>query len=221
MAALETIGNVLRHQDEAVASDMIVVIRGDEFEFRRTITAAELLRHGLAKRIYVSSALNDASGEALREQGVYLLTPQERIASILVKLGAPCEAIVLDRGPGGGGTVGEMHRIRNAMSRLEVRSVLLVTSWYHSGRVARLARNALGRANLESRVIVAQDTAGPGNWWHQRYVSITVLEEIVKTVLGFLPATVSFADEPRLGTGFTDQYQTSCVVLKHDKSSSL
>jgi uncharacterized SAM-binding protein YcdF (DUF218 family) len=219
---LTALGSALVHADASRPADLIVVVRGDEWEFRRSLTAAELFRQGLSRTIYVSSALNDDGAPALHEAGVDLLTPQQQVAYVLIKRGVPCERIRLDQNPGGGGTFGEMTRIRSAMRALGSRSVLLVTSWYHSGRVARLASRILGEP-MRVSVVLAEETVGPANWWQHRYVAVAVVEEFAKNLLAPVSGLLSFNDDPGSALGQNasdDAYKASCELVGNQRSGA-
>ena len=111
-ALLRGTGTFLLDPDAVAKADVAVVMRGDDIRFDRTVKAAALMRAGWTDRIYVSSALDDLAARDLAAKGVVLPSAQDNIVSVLVQRGVPCERIVVDAGPPGGGTAGEPRRLR-------------------------------------------------------------------------------------------------------------
>jgi uncharacterized SAM-binding protein YcdF (DUF218 family) len=175
---------------------LIVVMRGDEEFYDRALTAARLFREGYAPAVYVSSALADRGSQRLRSRGIVIPSGQENIVSILQQSGVPCDRIILDRGPGGGGTEGEMHRVLRVAQARGAVSVLIATSWFHARRVAMLMRQVLRPSLADTLLVVADSEIGPHNWWTHRYAAITVLEEFVKLGLQATVGLIGFGDDP-------------------------
>ena len=193
-ALLKRAGSFLLDPDAVAKADVAVVVRGDEVRFDRAVKAAALVRDGWTDRIYVSSALDDLAARALARKGVVVAGGQDNIASVLVQQGVPCERILLDAGPPGGGTVGEMRRLRAFMRSNGLESALLVTSWFHTRRVKRTAAAILPGFRLA--VLAADDEDAAQRWWRQRYVTQTVVEEYGKLLLSGLAINPSFGDDP-------------------------
>ena len=212
-AFLGFLGHFLIDADTLRPADVIVVMRGDEIEFRRSLTAATLFARRFGPMIYVSSALNDEAALRLRRDGIKIPSPQEELASVLMQSGVPCDHVLLDLRPPGGGTIGEMRRIRTMMESQRYRSALIVTSWYHSRRAARIARRILGTGGITSMIIAADDPIGPENWWPHRYVAIAVLEEFMKLCVDAFFGTIPFADDPALNAATSNSIGSSGCAL--------
>jgi len=193
-ALLRRAGTFLLDADAAAKADVVVVVRGDEIRFDRALKAAALVRDGWSDRIYVSSALADPAARVLAVKGVVLPSAQDDIVSVLVQRGVPCERITVDAGPPGGGTEGEMRRLRAFMTSRGLTSALLVTSWFHTRRVKRTAAAIL--PEFRRAVLAADDEDAAQHWWSQRYVAQTVVEEYGKLALAMLAITPRFADDP-------------------------
>lgn len=189
-------GSLLETHAAPVKSDLLVVVRGDETYFERALAAADLFRHEYASYVYVSSALSDLAEASLGARGVRVSSPQETIASVLMQSGVPCSRILLDRSPPGGGTVGEFKRVDAALRARGFRSVLIVTSWFHARRARVIARKVIGQEGFSATVVAAASETGPRNWWHYRYLAITVLEEYAKLLMRLLPGRLEFYDDP-------------------------
>jgi len=193
-ALLRAAGTFLLDPDAVAKADIAVVMRGDETRFDRAVKAAALVRDGWTDRIYVSSALADLAARDLAARGVVLPSAQDAIVSVLTQRGVPCERIVVDASPPGGGTAGEMRRLRAFMTATGLKSALLVTSWFHTRRVKRTAAAVLPELRLA--VLASDDDEVAQRWWRQRYVAQAVIEEYAKLVLTKLALDPRFGDDP-------------------------
>jgi uncharacterized SAM-binding protein YcdF (DUF218 family) len=191
---LRRTGTFLLAVDAVAKADVAVVVRGDEIRFDRAMKVAALVREGWTDRVYVSSALADPAARALAAKGVVLPSTQDDIVSVLMQRGVACERIVVDASPPGGGTEGEMRRLRAFMSSRGLKSALLVTSWFHTRRVKRSAAAILPEFRLA--VLASDDEEVAQRWWRQRYVAQTVVEEYGKLMLAKLAISPHFADDP-------------------------
>jgi len=189
-------GKFLERTDVPVPADVIVVVRGDEVYFDRALTAAGLFRRHLASRIYVSSALSDLAAPALQAHGVAMPTAQDGIASVLMQREVPCEQILLDRDQPGGGTAGEVNRIRAMLATRGYSSALLVTSWYHARRLRWLLDRSFKDSKMSFAIVAAEEPTNAANWWRRRYIAIAVLEEYVKLIMSWLSFEPGFEDDP-------------------------
>jgi uncharacterized SAM-binding protein YcdF (DUF218 family) len=194
--ALRDMGDLLVTGGAPAKAEVIVVMRGDEELYDRALTAARLFSEGFANAVYVAAALADRGSRQLRQRGVAIPSGQDNIALILRQSGVPCDRIILDQGPGGGGTASEIHRVLRMAQARGVSSVLIVTSWFHARRVAMLMRQVLRPSLADTLLVVADSEIGPHNWWTHRYAAITVLEEFVKLGLQATVGLIGFGDDP-------------------------
>jgi len=197
---LRGLGELLVQDGEPTISDVVVVLRGDE-DYSRAATAARLFNQGFAHKAFVSSAVRDKAAIGMAKLGVKLPKEQDLIRSVLMQLGVPAEAIVLDGNEPGGGTLGEARRIR-AMAEAEGwQRILVVTSWFHTRRAAAILRSVFQGSGREVQVVRSQDEAvGPDNWWKFRYEAVNVLLEYAKWAVWLAtPAgDIEFSDNPGL-----------------------
>jgi uncharacterized SAM-binding protein YcdF (DUF218 family) len=189
-------------------AEVAVVIRGDETTFDRALKAAELFNAGLAAQVYVSSALDDLAAGGLRSRGVSLRSGRDRIVSVLAQRGVPCDRIVVDSAPPGGGTVGELRRVAAFVKSRGLASAILVTSWFHSRRVEAIAAGLLPQVAV--RVVAARGEASERNWWRHRYVALTVAEEYLKLIAYELGIVPGFSDDPKTTSEAYLQPPPSC-----------
>jgi uncharacterized SAM-binding protein YcdF (DUF218 family) len=198
-AVLGGLGRYLVADGKPAPADAIVVMRGDEDNYDRAVAGAALFKAGDAPVVYVSSALSDEGTERLRAHGIAVPSGQQRIVSVLFQSGVPCGDILVDKNPGGGGTWGEMTRIKQMLASRQAHSVEIVTSWFHSRRVKLIADRLLEPAGVRGKVAVANSLNGPDNWWHFRYVTLTVGEEYLKLATQIAFGAMHFGDDSTVG----------------------
>jgi hypothetical protein len=75
-------------------------------------------------------------------------------------------------------------------------SVPLATNWYHTRRSGLIAKALLVLAGLQSTVVKAEADAPIAAWRHQRYVPVTVMEEVLKLLFQLGIGAIDFADDP-------------------------
>jgi len=189
-------GRLLVAAGAPVHADVLVVMRGDETSFERTLTSAALFHAGYAGRIYVSSALNDLASSDLRNRGIKLPSPQDNIAAILQQKNVPCDRIMLDGNAPGGGTFGEATRLAAVMTAQRLSTALIVTSWFHARRARWTMDSVLGNSGKTATIVLAQGPIGPENWWTYRYTSLTVMEELLKLAAYGVLREARFGDDP-------------------------
>jgi uncharacterized SAM-binding protein YcdF (DUF218 family) len=201
---LAAVGQLLVAAGPPAHADILVVMRGDETRFERTLTAADLFHAGYARLVYVSSALNDLLGPELQRRGVKLASPQENIASILLQSNVPCASILLDGSQPGGGTLGEARRLAAVMINRNLSSALIVTSWFHTRRTAWIMDRELGGGGRKFTIVAAESSIGPHNWWTFRYAGVTALEELFKLGAQATIGNLAFSDDPLPTPGYPD-----------------
>lgn len=193
---LAAAGQFLDRTDSPFRADVVVVVRGDEVYYNRALRAAGLFDQGLAPQIYVSSALDDLAAYSLRGRGIVLNKAQDNIAAVLIQSHVPCGQILLDQSQPGGGTLGEINRLKEVMTTRGYSTALLVTSWYHSRRLRALIKRSFADSGKSFAIIASNELTNSTNWWLRRYVAIAVLEEYVKLFLEWLPFQLRFDDDP-------------------------
>jgi uncharacterized SAM-binding protein YcdF (DUF218 family) len=148
-------------------ADAVVVLSGSSTYAERARLAARLLHEGRAPRIVLT---NDATrgGYSSEHDGNPLFV--ERAAEELRRAGVAAELIEVVPGPVSS-THEECARLREYAASRGLRSVIVVTSAYHSRR----ARWTLGRAFDGSGVRVGLESVEPGvqtprpaTWWFSK-----------------------------------------------------
>ncbi|MDY7038960.1 MAG: YdcF family protein, partial [Thermodesulfobacteriota bacterium] len=117
----------------------------------------------------------------------------------LIQLGIPEEQILVGKRTPGGGTRGEIIRIRKMMVEKNFRKAIVITNWWHTKRVREICKGMLNEAGMLAFVVAAKnDNSQPGNWWKYRYEALNVLEEFPKLLVYYLSPSskLSFNDDP-------------------------
>jgi uncharacterized SAM-binding protein YcdF (DUF218 family) len=197
---LSQIGRFLFVEMKPQKSDVIVILRGDK-NYNRTIEAINLFKKGFANTILLPQSLEDIYLKKIKECSIKIPTRQEQLASILIQCGIPKKNLILDNQVPGGGTEGELKRIKNVAKQRGYSKIIIVTSWYHTRRVFAIAKK-LFKDNKKDVLIIAakDDISSPANWWKYRYVAIEVLEEFPKLFIFYLSPffKITFQDDPRV-----------------------
>jgi uncharacterized SAM-binding protein YcdF (DUF218 family) len=160
-------------------ADVIVVLSGSSTFVERTHLAAQLYSSGVAQRILLT---ND------NQQGPWLSSEQrnpffhERARWELERLGVPATNIETIMEPVSS-THDEALVVRRFAQTNNVKSLLVVTSAYHSRRALRTFRRVFANSGIPIALSAAQpgwQTPAPSRWWFSRRGWLTVPVEYVK-----------------------------------------
>ena len=169
---LGALGHALVEDDGPAKADAVVVLGGDQWGMRLE-TAARLVRLGFAPVVLISGA-----------PAAYGANEADLAIPYIVHQGYPAEWFVALRNQAMS-TREECFLLLPELRRRGVRSVILVTSDFHTARAARIfraAERALGY-RLEMRVVPAPDRYfHAGSWWRNREGRKTALNEWEKTI---------------------------------------
>ena len=173
---LGALGRALVEDDGPARCDAVVVLGGDEWG-KRVETAARLVRAGYAPLVLISGA-----------PAAYGANEADLAIPYIVRQGYPAEWFVALRNHAMS-TREECLLLLGELRQRQVRSLILVTSDFHSARAARTFRAAertLG-CRLDMRVVAAPDPYfHPDSWWRSREGCKTTLTEWEKTVANAL-----------------------------------
>ena len=169
---LAGLGGYLVRDEGAAQADMVVVLAGDYFG-NRILTAAELVRRGLAPKILVSGP-----GD------VYGLHESDLAIAFAVRHGFP-DSYFLPFPNDARSTAAEADAVIAELRKLHARRIEIVTSNFHTRRAGNIYRSRAG--DLEFRVSAAPDPYfSPNGWWKNREGRKTFLVEWEKTVATWL-----------------------------------
>ena len=176
-AAILGVGRLLVVSDPLPArADAIVVMAGSIAD--RVLEAADLYRSGVAPRVVVTRERLPRGEMALRARGVRLPESDEQTLAALHALGVPPSAtIVLPRRARS--TDSEARTIAHwACAR--ARSLVVVTSRYHSRRARMILRQALAPEMQLALRASRYDPFDAARWWNDRRDAKAVLSELEK-----------------------------------------
>lgn len=173
---LSALGRALVEDDGPSKADAVVVLGGDTWGMRLE-TAAKLVRGGYAPLVLISGA-----------PAAYGANEADLAIPYIVREGYPEEWFVSLRNQAMS-TREESFLLMDELRRRQVRSLILVTSDFHTARAARILR-AAARAvgyRVEMRVVAAPDRYfQAGSWWRNREGRKIALGEWEKTVANAL-----------------------------------
>jgi uncharacterized SAM-binding protein YcdF (DUF218 family) len=171
-------GRVLVAADPLPATaDAIVVLAGSIPD--RTLEAADLYRAGRAPRVVVTRERPPRGEGRLRARGVHLPESDELTLKALHQLGVPAEAILVLRRRTYS-TDSEAATIARWACAHRMRSVVVVTSRYHSRRARLILRQAFGPGIAVAVHPSPYDGFAARRWWQDRRDAKTVLSEYEK-----------------------------------------
>lgn len=162
-------------------ADVIVVLSGSSAYLERTRRAAELFHEGRAPLVVLTNDETRGGWSSSQQRNPYFV---ERATEELIKGGVPAEKIRIVPGLASG-THDEALILKQYAVQQGLRSVLVVTSAYHSRRALRSLRQSFEwtgvTVGLETTPINSS-TPSPGFWWLQPEGWRTVAGEYVKLV---------------------------------------
>jgi uncharacterized SAM-binding protein YcdF (DUF218 family) len=173
---LGALGRALVEDDRPAKADAVVVLGGDTWG-TRIETAARLVRAGYAPLVLISGA-----------PAAYGVSESDLAVPFIVHEGYPADWFVALHNRATS-TREECFLLLPELRRRQVRSLILVTSEYHTARAARIFRDVertLG-FRLEMRVVPAPDPNFHAvSWWRNREGRKTALAEWMKTIANAL-----------------------------------
>ncbi|MBA7519968.1 hypothetical protein ES705_12056 [subsurface metagenome] len=168
MFIVPNLGQWLVVMDELQESDMIVVLMGNVYD--RILEATDLYDEGYSDRIVLINSYITAK-EIIINRGikVYENTLLSKMAAI--DLGIPEEDVLILEG-NSRSTQDEAMIIREYVkNNKEIKSIILVTSKFHSGRAKKIFKKALSVLDREVDIYSNPSKYDPSNinqWWRNR-----------------------------------------------------
>jgi uncharacterized SAM-binding protein YcdF (DUF218 family) len=165
-AVLTAIGRQLIVDEPLAPADAIVVLSGGAPE--REIEAADLYTSGLAPTILLTHDPERHGLAIARARGIAIENTLEFRRRILTGLGVPAASIVvLD--PEVVSTVGEARVVVDWAASHHLRSLIVVTSAYHTGRAQLTYRRVIAKRDLAVRMRAARSGSYRADaWWRSR-----------------------------------------------------
>lgn len=160
-------------------ADAIVILSGSSTYVERTHKAAELYNEGRAPLVVLTDDNTRGGWSSSEQRNPYFV---ERAHAELIKQGVPPDKIRVAPGVAAS-THSEASIIRDYAIAHGLRSVLVVTSAYHSRRAFRsLQQSFAGTGTLIGMAPTLPQTPGPSLWWLHLDGWRSVAVEYVKVV---------------------------------------
>lgn len=159
------------------SADAIVVLSGSSAYVERTHKAAELYRAGRAPLIWLTDDHMRGGWSSALQRNPYFV---ERATDELIKAGVPVERIRIV--PGVASSTRDESLILKDYARVQgVRSVLVVTSAYHSRRALRSLRQSFAGTGITVG-LHAVPSSSNASWWLQPNGWRDVAGEYIKLI---------------------------------------
>lgn len=148
-------------------ADAILVLGGSQAYVERTHKAAELFRKGASSTILLTNDGLQAGWDEDLQRNPYFV---ERAKWELIDQGVPAESIKILSPDASGGTKGEARVVAVFASEVQLRSLLLVTSDFHSRRALWTFERAMRENQVPTIVGIEVSADQPGGikifyWW--------------------------------------------------------
>ena len=145
-------------------ADMIVVLSGSAVYKERTERAAEYYRQGLSDRILLTNDNLRGEWSSAEQRNPFFY---ERARDNLLRLGVPAERVQVLYRPVNG-TYDEAEALKEYAVTNKLRSLLVVTSAYHSRRALWTLSRVFAGTGIEiglQSVETGEQTPAPVTWW--------------------------------------------------------
>jgi uncharacterized SAM-binding protein YcdF (DUF218 family) len=170
---------ILMTDDEPQKSDVIVVLAGGEPG--RAWDAADLYKRGLAPYVVLTKDVPNVDEQELRKHGIEVVDGHGNYLRVLRGMGVP-ESKIITVEPYVQDTLSEMTRIRELLEHRGWKSLIIVTSNYHTRRSRLAARYVLGSGIKFTIVGSGHGGLNRNGWWRRPADVRTVLIEFEKLV---------------------------------------
>ncbi len=162
-------------------ADVILVLAGSSVFQERTNKAADLYKQGIAPKIILTDDGEKGGWSKIEQRNPPFV---EMARKNLINEGVPAEAIEIIK-PNGSGTIYEARIFAETAKQTNWKSVLLVTSAYHTRRTWRTFERELKDEKINVGIIAAppgQQTPLPDFWWLAPRGWSAVAGEYVKNI---------------------------------------
>lgn len=168
---LPAIGHCFFVQTKIANADVIVVLAGGGPE--RLCHGIELLKRGLAPAIWYTGDMPLETRSDLMDA--------EQALSLAERRGVPRNKITLLPSTS---TFEDGKSISALIKEKKIKSIIVVTSWYHTRRAMNVIHHCITDTNVA--VYMSSSTNlpySPDNWWKEEEGLVAVNNEIIKTAL--------------------------------------
>ncbi|MBW2039801.1 MAG: YdcF family protein [Deltaproteobacteria bacterium] len=179
---LTAFGRYLIYQEPPQKADVIAILANWGDTIVRARGGADLYKRGLAKRIFISRVERMEGLEEVKKQGIFIPENRDLAIIVLEGLGVPLAAIETSKQEVTS-TREEAKEVRNFIEKRGYKSVLLVTSKYHSRRAHLIFKDTLKEKAKVISVPSPYDSYNPEGWWKREKDWKRVILEYQKLLL--------------------------------------
>ena len=163
-------------------TDAILVLGGSHTYLERTQKAAELYKKGAAAKIYLTDDGEQAGWSSIEQRNPWFV---ELARNSLIAQGVAAEHIEI-LSPKVSGTIYEARIAAEKAKSANLKSILLVTSAYHTRRALGTFERVFAENNLSIQLGISAappgiQTPSPGFWWLSAFGWQIVAGEYVKS----------------------------------------
>lgn len=159
-----TLARYLIVEKPLAQADAIIVLSGSAVYKERTREAAQLYNQNVAPVVMITNDGGHAGWSSVEQTNVPFVELEQRE---LIANGVPAEAIAVLPGIVAG-TDDEARAVAGAIGARGLRSLLIVTSAYHTRRALRTFDKLLADKNIELGIVAAplgEQSPEPNRWW--------------------------------------------------------
>ena len=145
-------------------ADAILILSGSSVYLERTEKAAEQFKQGVAAKIVLTDDGEQAGWSRAEKRNISYVELAQRN---LVAQDVPAESIEIIK-PNGSGTIYEAQAFKEKARQANLKSVLLVTSAYHTRRTVWTFERVFENENIEFGIAApppGKQTPSPAYWW--------------------------------------------------------
>ncbi|RLB05438.1 MAG: hypothetical protein DRG50_07210 [Deltaproteobacteria bacterium] len=179
---LTAIGRYLIYQEPPQKADLIAILANWEDTIVRVRAGADLYKKGLAKRVFICRMERMEGLEEIKKLGIFIPENRDLAIIVLEGLGVPLAAIETSKREVTS-TREEAKEVCSFVEKKGYKSILLVTSKYHSRRAYLIFKDVLkGQAKVISTPS-SYDSYNPEGWWKKEKDTKRVIHEYEKLLL--------------------------------------
>lgn len=186
LVVIKNMGKYLVFSQKPEKSDLIVVLLGPIPD--RALQAYDLYKAGYAKKILFANEFQFGA-EKLKPFSIELENTSSILKRTLIKLGTTEDDVVILKDITASTQQEALAVSEYVQQHKEIRSILLVTSSYHSRRTFKIFTKALKRTGREIAVISSPSVYtdfNPNRWWNDRDSAKMVFLEYLKLMNYYL-----------------------------------
>ena len=164
-------------------ADAILVLGGSHTYLERTNKAAELYKKGTAAKIYLTDDGEQSGWSQAEQRNPWFVELAQK--SLIANGVAPDDIEILQ--PNVSGTIDEARLLAGKAKQANLKSILIVTSAYHTRRALATFERAFAENNLSTELGIAAvspgiQTPAPRFWWLSAFGWQIVAGEYVKSL---------------------------------------